>query len=132
MKTLIFVVALLSCFSAYAVGSEVRSGAWTAEVDGDELELTIFAPGDGHVFDVRAPVTVLGGLSQADATASAAVVKFELRRAAGTLDFSGRFADGVGAGEFRFTASESFVREMAARGYTALSDEQLLQFALSG
>lgn len=135
MKTLIVLAALVLCFSVYAA-TDSRSGAWTAEMDGDSLQMTMFHGnrGDdrgrfGNVMGFTEPVGTFNGLSKTDVAASAANVEFELRRPAGTIAFSGRFSDGTGAGHFRFAASDAFIREMETLGYTGFSDEQLLVFA---
>jgi beta-lactamase regulating signal transducer with metallopeptidase domain len=59
-------------------------------------------------------------------------VRFELRRAAGTFRFQGRFAAGLGSkgeGRFTFQADPAYIREMAALGF-AVKEENLIQLAM--
>jgi hypothetical protein len=69
------------------------------------------------------------GLTKADLLSSAANVQFELRRPAGVIAFEGRVANGTGAGHYRFTPSDAFVRDMEGLGYRGFSDDMLLVFA---
>lgn len=128
MKTLLVLVAVVTCFSAYAT-TEPRGGAWAADVDGESLQLTLFRRDRGGTTGFREPLSAFTGLTKADATAGAANVTFELRRPAGTITFDGRFSEGEGAGHFRFTPSEQFVREMESLGFSGFTDDQLLMFA---
>ena len=65
----------------------------------------------------------LQGLSAADMTASDAPVKFSLVREAGTIEAEGRFQNGKGAGTFRFTPNQSFIRAMQSRGFSFKEDQ---------
>jgi len=137
MRTALFAFAALAlCFSAYAT-SDIRSGVWTAELQNDQLEMTIFhgrnvgfhqGPGQS-IMSMEDPVGSFTGLKKEDVTGSGANVQFELRRPAGTFAFEGRMANGTGAGHYRFTPSEAFVREMESLGYRDFKDEMLLVFA---
>ena len=138
MKTLFVVLAVAVCFSAYAA-TDVRSGAWTAEVDGDSLQMSVFPRSNDHdharfggnVMGFDEPIASFRGLSKDDVAASAANVRFEMDRPAGTIVFEGRFADGTAAGHFRFTPDDAFLRDMDTLGYHGFSDEQLLMFAVN-
>ncbi|HEY8132885.1 MAG TPA: hypothetical protein VII12_13455 [Thermoanaerobaculia bacterium] len=137
MKTLLFVIlAVAICFSVYAA-SDSRSGVWTAELQDDHLQMTLFRGrtnidrGFG-VRDLMGFDEALGsfaGLSKGDLSSSAANVQFELRRAAGTISFQGRVANGTGAGHYRFTPNDAFIRDMDTLGYRGFSEDQLLLFA---
>lgn len=134
MKTLFVLLAVVVCFSAYAA-TDVRSGAWTAELDGSTLQLTLFRGRDGdshmqNVMGVSLPLTSFADLAQSDVASSAANVRFEMRRSPGTIVFDGRFSDGTGAGHFRFNPSEAFVREMESLGFSGFRDDELLVFAI--
>jgi len=140
MKSLLFVLlAVALCFSAYA-RPDSRAGVWTAELQDDgTLQMTIFqgdstergthGMGMNNLMGFDEPLGNFAGLSRSDVTSAAANTQFELRRAAGTIAFDGRFANGTGAGHYRFTPSEPFVRDMEALGYSGFSDAQLLMFA---
>ena len=138
MKSLLLILfAITLCFSAYAA-NDSRTGVWTAELQDDgTLQMTIFhgqnenrrGAGMGSLMGFDEPLISYSGLSKSDITSAAANVQFELRRPAGTIAFEGRFANGTGAGHYRFVPSEPFVREMEALGYSGFSDEQLLVFA---
>jgi hypothetical protein len=138
MRCFLFAFAALAlCFSAYAA-SDVRSGVWTAELQNDQLELTIFhgrsdRPGGGHqdIMGMDTPIATFAGLKKDDVTSSGANVQFELRRAAGTFAFEGRVANGTGAGHYRFTPSDAFLRDMESLGYSDFKDEMLLVFAVN-
>ncbi|MDQ6787037.1 MAG: hypothetical protein M3033_09540 [Acidobacteriota bacterium] len=58
----------------------------------------------------------LQGLSREQASGSG-TVKFSLVREAGTIDCEGSFANGKGAGTFRFTANPNFITAMKSRGF---------------
>ena len=135
MKSLlIIVIAVITCFAAYA-GTDVRAGVWTAELQDDHLEMTVFhgqnvRGGMSSTIGFDEPLSSFAALSKSDLTSPAANVHFELRRPAGTIAFEGRVANGSGAGHYRFMPSESFVREMDELGYPDFKDEQLLMFAV--
>ena len=136
MKTLLLLVAVIACFSLYAAG-EPNTGAWTAELDGGVLQVTIFqrdGTRDGRRFvnntmAFSEPVTDFANLAASDLNANGSNVQFELRRAAGTIAFDGRFSNGEGAGHFKFTPSAAFVREMDSLGFSGFDEDQLLLFA---
>ena len=137
MKTLFVLVAVAICFSAYA-STDVRGGAWTAELDGSRLQLTVFqnrdresGRGPSNIMGFDVPLTAFTNLSAADVQSGAANVKFELRRAAGTIAFDGRFSEGEGAGHFRFTPNDQFNKDMESLGYTSFDDSRLLLFVVN-
>src|SRR5262245_22633286 len=57
-------------------------------------------------------------------------VQFSLNREAGVVVFDGLFRDGRGVGNFRFTASSSFITAMRSLGYDNLSVSKLFAMAL--
>ncbi|MEA2239086.1 MAG: hypothetical protein QOC81_3810 [Thermoanaerobaculia bacterium] len=141
MKTALFVLlAIAICFTVYAA-SDSRNGVWTAELntDGSTLQMTLFrgnheshlgmGRGMNNVMGFELSLASLTGLTTADIKSAAANVQFTMSRPAGSISFEGRFASGNGAGNFKFTPSEPFVREMASLGYTAFKDDELLCFA---
>jgi hypothetical protein len=137
MKTLLLIIlALAVCVSVYAT-TEPRSGVWTAELQDDRVQMTIFQGnrsdehrGWNNIMGFDEPLAHFTGLTKNDLTSSAANVQFELRRAAGVIAFEGRVANGTGAGHFHFTPSEPFIRDMETLGYAGFRDDQLLMFAV--
>ena len=137
MKTLFVLLAVAVCFSAYA-STDVRAGAWTAELDNGTLQMTVFqnrdresGRGPSNIMGFDVPVTAFSNLSVADVQAGAANVQFELQRAAGTIAFDGRFSDGTGAGHFRFTPNDRFNHDMESLGYSGFDDSRLLLFVVN-
>jgi hypothetical protein len=142
MKTaLLILVAVAICFTIYAA-SDSRNGVWTAELnaDGTTLQMTVFRGnresrtagihgGWNNTMGFELSVASLTGLNTVDINSAAANVQFSMSRPAGTISFEGRFANGNGAGNFKFAPSEPFVRDMASLGYTAFKDDDLLMFA---
>lgn len=137
MKTLILItiIAVLA-FAALALADDVRTGVWTADIKDGRVQLSIF-PGrtetssnrhwnyGGNIMGFQAPLARLAGLTGADGDS-----KFTLRAAAGTIDFTGHFSDAQGAGHFRFTPSDEFVRDMGKLGYTDFREDSLLLYAV--
>ena len=136
MKTLmlITVIAVLA-FAALAFADDVRTGVWTADIKDGRVTLSIF-PGrtetqnrpwryGGNIIGFEAPLARLTGLTGADGDE-----KFTLRAAAGAIDFTGHFSEAQGAGHFRFTPSDEFVREMAKLGYTEFREDSLLIYTV--
>jgi hypothetical protein len=142
MKTaLLILLAAALCFSLYAA-TDARNGVWTAELNtvGTTLQMTLFRGNDeshlgrnhrglNNVMGFELSLASLTGLTTADIKSGAANVVFSLTRPAGSISFEGRFANGNGAGNFKFAPSETFVHDMASLGYTSFKDDDLLVFA---
>jgi hypothetical protein len=139
--TLLILCAVALCFSAYAATVDGgRAGVWTATLRDDDpstLQISIFQGknqrnewrGWNNVMGFDIPLAEAQGLAASDIGAQAANVQFSIVHAAGTIKFEGRFSEGNGAGNFRFTPSESFVREMATLGINDFTDDDLLVLA---
>lgn len=56
---------------------------------------------------------------------------FALERAAGTINFKGKFEEGEGLGRFTFAPNESFRKLIQQEGYQKVSDEVLFGFTLA-
>lgn len=56
---------------------------------------------------------------------------FSLKRAAGTINFNGKFENEEGLGRFTFTPNESFRALIKQEGYSKVSDEVLFGFTLA-
>src|SRR5437762_2202577 len=138
MKILLCVaIAIAICFSVYAA-TDSRAGVWTAELYDDKVQMTLFRGHDSgerrgmgfnNTMGFDDALSAYSGLSKADLLSSAANVQFELRRPAGVIAFEGRVANGTGAGHYRFSPSDSFIRDMESLGYRGFSDDMLLVFA---
>ena len=138
--TLLILCAVGICFSVYAATTDLRTGVWTAtlrEDDPSTLEISLFQGknqsrqwrGFNNIMGFDVPLAGVTGLAATDINSSAANVQFALVRAAGTIRFEGRFSEGNGAGNFRFTPNETFVREMEQLGYKDFTDDDLLVLA---
>jgi hypothetical protein len=129
MRTLIIsvLVALLAVLGR-AQTTDIH-GTWTAELHSGKVFLQVrTAPppdwnrsGDGNWgwnMGQTFPVDELSGLPGNDDQLTAAAVRFELRREAGSLNFEGTFRDGLGAGLFTFAPRAEFVNDMKRLGYS--------------
>ena len=104
-------------------------GTWTAELRNGEafLQVRTTPPPDwdrsngdrdgGWNMGQSFPIDQMAGLPANNDQLTAAAVKFELRREAGTLAFDGSFRDGRGAGLFTFAPRDAYVTEMKSLGY---------------
>jgi hypothetical protein len=131
MRTLLLTAAVvLTAFAALAA-SELRSGVWTAEMDRDGLNITLFQGRrhNSNMMSLTIEVPKLSGLSPEAIASGGAEVKFALVRAAGVFAFDGHFANGKGAGHFEFTPDASFLRDMEQLGYTGFRDDDIVLFA---
>lgn len=138
MKILLFVtLAIAVCFTVYAA-TDSRAGVWTAELVDDKVQMTLFQqPGSSerrgmgwnNTMGFDDTLSAYSGITKADFASNAANVQFELRRAAGVIAFEGRVANGTGAGHFKFTPSDAFIRDMENLGYRGFSENMLLVFA---
>ncbi len=70
------------------------------------------------------------GLTREQAMSAGAVVKFQLKRDAGTFNFEGWFKEGNGAGHFTFSPNASFAAELNRQGYGTPTAEQQLSMAM--
>lgn len=121
------VLPLLLTVTASAQTTDIH-GTWTAELRNGEAFVQIRTPpppdsdhgnspyGEWSMGQ-NVPLDQLAGLPVTDPQFTAANIKFELRREAGTLAFDGAFRDGRGAGLFTFTPRDAYVGEMKSLGY---------------
>lgn len=115
---------------------DALTGQWTAEMKRDkpgEIQMTYHRRSEMGGFSMwgdSLPLSELQGLTT-EATSSARTnVSFKLVRQAGTFACEGYFREGKGAGFWTFTPSQSFVSAMRERGYSNLTEEDLLRAAL--
>ena len=131
MRTLLITAAVVLAAFAALAASELRSGVWTAELDRDGLNITLFQgrKHNSNMMSLTIEVPRLTGLSSEAIASGGAEVKFALVRAAGVFSFDGHFARGKGAGHFEFTPDASFLRDMEQLGYSDFRDDDLVLFA---
>jgi len=104
-------------------------GTWTAErrQNGVQLNMEMHSDGPNGHHNMQEsdlyPEKELIGLT------AGPTVRFEIRRAAGTFHFEGRFEGAKGSGMFNFKGNPAYVSEMTSLGYDA-KNENLLQLAL--
>jgi hypothetical protein len=116
---------LLWTLSTLAAAGMPLTGTWMGTPREDRLQLNFRTQGNGNM-GLSLPRSAFQGLNTADGTDT----KFQLVREAGTLHFEGRFAQGEGAGHYRFEPNTAWSGEMAKLGYTDISPAQQAQFAL--
>lgn len=121
---LLFVLGVFS--AAAAAQCKNNRGTWTAEPAKDHAELLQFrlicSQDIGSTDRPLAP-SELQGLDPAAVHGEHAAVKFRLAREAGTIQFEGSFNEGVGSGEFTFTANPEFLAAMKQMGYPIADDK---------
>ena len=115
---------------------ESFAGVWTMQTSGDGETLSVMlgrsTPGggrDNRYFKLS--VSEFSGLPRESVRTGARQVSFQLRRAAGTFDFTGSFDGGQGAGEFTFTPDRGYVERMRREGYGEAVEQNLFGFAIS-
>src|SRR5438094_3050023 len=124
-------IAVLLPALTFAAGAQTANdihGTWTAELRAGKvfLQVRTTPPPDWDRSGNRGGdwnmgqsfgVDDLSGLPANNDQLTAANVRFDLRREAGTLSFEGSFRDGRGAGLFTFAPRDAYVAEMKALGY---------------
>jgi len=122
---LLLVSMVMTIVGVGAQDSKDVSGTWTAELRNGSvfLQVRTSSPnglkpwnGDWNMGETL-PLDEFAGLPKNDDRFTAANVKFELHREAGTLAFDGAFRDGRGAGLFTFNPRAEYAAEMKALGY---------------
>ncbi|HWM92225.1 MAG TPA: M56 family metallopeptidase [Thermoanaerobaculia bacterium] len=97
-----------------------QRGQWTAEreEDGINLQMTYRHPGGG-----RSQHGTTYDLSELVGLGAGPDVRFEMRRAAGTFHFEGRFDGDQGQGTFTFQGNPSYIQEMSRLGFQVEEDD---------
>ena len=121
ISTIVLTGIFLVFGSHIIVAQAVVEGDWTAKTKtetADKIYLSFersSQKGDKNHTGQSFNFADLQGLSREQTTNGA--VRFSLIREAGTIDFTGNFTNGKGAGTFRFTANQQFVSAMKSRGF---------------
>jgi hypothetical protein len=111
------------------------SGEWTAQLStkkADHVQISFSRRTERGGFNNNGQTFGLGelqGLTIAGISSARADVAFSIARDAGTFTCEGYFREGRGVGFWTFTPSQSFAAAMRSRGYTALTDEEMLSAA---
>src|SRR5579863_445238 len=129
----VLALALAGVFFGVLSAQELPKGEWRAEFQtgGEQLWLQIHweSFGSTHTWGTDVKVSEVWGLDPNLSIGSHPNVKYELRRDAGTVTFTGDFEKGVGTGKVSFAPSAEFVTGMKALGYADLSSDQIFQMA---
>ncbi len=134
MKRPLILLALVF-FASLTLAADDRGGVWSARLEGDALYVNLVRPqrnglGQNNI-GTNIRFSALQGLTKSDIGADASNVTFTFTAPAGTIAFEGRFSKGLGAGNYRFTPNDAFLREMESLGFSGgFSDEKLLIYAL--
>lgn len=123
----VFALTIIVIGNYVIVAQTVLTGEWKAKIDSaknpDKIHLSFERRGEtgrnqhGSGFKYAD----LQGLSREQAQTGGAV-KFSLAREAGTIECTGDFSGGRGAGTFRFTSNPQFVSAMKTRGFDFEAD----------
>jgi hypothetical protein len=111
----------------------VDHGEWTLSSSGlpGKVEFSLQSSwSDDHHFSTSSDWSIsdLRGLDWS--TAGKHDVRFTIARDAGTIECEGFVRDGSGAGLFTFHANPQYASEMAALGFSGVSDERQFAFAI--
>lgn len=122
--------------TAQAPRQSTITGEWTAELNRNkpgEIQMTFHRRSDEGGLSTNGdslPLSELKGITAQTISSAKANVTFNIVRESGTFACEGFFHDGKGAGFWTFTPSQSFALAMRSRGYTNLTDEDLLRAAM--
>ena len=130
---------VLLCFALLVVTQaqegETFQGYWSMELlsQGDTLSVmlgrtTVSGGKDNRYFKLQ--LTELSDIGREQIVEGNAPVRFQLKRRAGTFDFSGTFARGKGTGTFSFTVEPEFVAAMQREGYAEGLRQNLFGYAI--
>jgi hypothetical protein len=127
--------ALLIVTHAQQQQGETLQGYWSMELlsGGDTLSVmlgrTTGSGGkDNRYFKLK--LAELSGLGREQIETGNAPVRFQLKRRAGTFDFSGTFARRRGEGTFTFTVEPEFVAALEREGYAEGLRQNLFGYAI--
>ncbi len=130
MKTLKIIFILLFVFSiSNIIQAEELEGNWVAKVKENSirLKLTIFTDEDSWGEWNSSGTFEKKDFSNLTFTKES---KFELKREAGTIVFSGQFKGDKGYGDFTFNPDKSFKNFLEIKGFAKVSDRKMLSLTL--
>lgn len=126
LRTPLLVLSVLAVVATLVYAQASVRGTWTAEVrseDNGTLQLNMQRATKHSNMGTNYKLADLHGLDPAALKGSNAPVKFELSRDAGTFNFTGTFNEGLGHGEFQFTANQEYLSGMKTMGYQDVDDK---------
>jgi len=104
---------------ATAALAQTQRGTWTADInkkDPNKIHLNLFRSSERGQMGSSYNISDLG-LTKAIIDGTNVQANFRLQRDAGTVEFSGTFNQGLGHGEFNFTANQAYFADMKQMGY---------------
>jgi beta-lactamase regulating signal transducer with metallopeptidase domain len=107
-------------------------GTWQLRrsTDGRTVQLTV-SESENSFHSTTMPVERLEGLAPSLLSGPGGIVRFSLRRDAGTFDFEGTLRSGAGGGTFTFVPSATFPVELVRRGFARPTNAQQQAMAWS-
>ncbi len=126
LRTPLVVLAMCALAVLFVYAQSTSRGTWTADVRSEEpgtLNLQMQRASKHSNMGTNFKVADLHGLDPAALKGSNVPVKFDLARDAGTIAFTGTFNDGLGHGEFLFTANQEYLKDMKAMGYAGVDEK---------
>lgn len=109
------VAAAAQASADYAVSVEAPWTASIGKTDPTRLHINILER-RGGMLGASVPIAELTGLTAARIEGAGGPVSFVLRREAGTVTFTGRFANGAGQGTLRYVSDPGYRSRIAAMG----------------
>ena len=101
-------------------------GTWTAEVshkDPQSLHLNVYRQHHNGQFGQSYSFSELDGLNPSAVSGTKQPVSFRIKHDAGSIEFTGEFNQGLGHGEYSFTANPEYITAMRQMGFTGVEDE---------
>jgi hypothetical protein len=130
----VFVCGVIGLAVVFGQSSAPITGQWTivGPVIRDHVQLETRRTSSKGTMSSSSPVPMnqLRGLTQAQLESTGTVVRFDVVRDAGTLQFQGYVQNSSGGGTFSFSPNLNFEGEMRSLGYAGLTEEKLFVFAM--
>ena len=110
------------------------NGQWTISgpVIRDHIQLETRRTSSRGAMSSSSPIALgqLRGLTPVQLESSGSIVRFEIVRDAGTLEFQGYVQNTSGGGTFTFVPNANFAVELNSLGYPGVSEEKLFALAM--